>query len=71
MAKAVAAARGTDYLDLRGALAGHEVCAAGTAQVPATGPECGHRPPPGRGSCHGDRASTTAYGGAAARGPSC
>ncbi|OII60212.1 hypothetical protein BJP40_11105 [Streptomyces sp. CC53] len=39
MLKAVAAARGTEYLDLRDALAGHEVCAAGTTQVGASGPD--------------------------------
>ncbi|MFI8340602.1 hypothetical protein ACIF8W_11020 [Streptomyces sp. NPDC085639] len=31
--------RGTDYLDLRDALAGHEVCALGTEQVGQTGPD--------------------------------
>ncbi|UUU39885.1 hypothetical protein [Streptomyces sp. NBC_00162] len=39
MVKAVAGARGTDYLDLRDALAGHEVCSLGTEQVGQGGPD--------------------------------
>ncbi len=44
MAKAVAAARGTDYLDLRGALAGARgVRRRHRPECPPPG-ECGHRP---------------------------
>ncbi|MFJ3925833.1 hypothetical protein [Streptomyces sp. NPDC090022] len=39
MAKSVATARGTDFLDLRDALAGHEVCSLGVAQVGQAGPD--------------------------------
>ncbi|MFA7765517.1 GDSL-type esterase/lipase family protein [Streptomyces sp. NRRL S-448] len=39
MVKAVAGARGTDYMDLRDALAGHEVCSLGTEQVGQGGPD--------------------------------
>jgi hypothetical protein len=39
MVKSVATARGTDYLDLRDALAGHEVCSLGVGQVGQGGPD--------------------------------
>ncbi|MCX5194247.1 GDSL-type esterase/lipase family protein [Streptomyces sp. NBC_00249] len=39
MVRAVAGARGTDHLDVRDALAGHEVCAVGTEQVGQSGPD--------------------------------
>ncbi|MBT2451627.1 hypothetical protein J7F03_32130 [Streptomyces sp. ISL-43] len=39
MVESVAVAKGTDFMDLRDALAGHEVCALGTEQVDQGGPD--------------------------------
>ncbi|QLE75636.1 hypothetical protein FGW37_32195 [Streptomyces rectiverticillatus] len=39
MIRDVAASRGADFLDLKDTMAGHEVCALGTTQVGATGPD--------------------------------
>lgn len=39
MVKSVAVGKGTDFMDLRDALAGHEVCSLGTEQVGQGGPD--------------------------------